>query len=82
MDEETVSFEPRFSEVTEAFFSIVDNIVTCVRGLKRVENQLFYEEEWMKNKLLSSVSLDEERVLDAKARLAVIVNKNSAGPTK
>jgi len=82
MEEETVDFEPGFPEVTETFFSIVDNIVTSVQDLRRVEHQLFYEEEWMKNKFISSVTLDEERVLDAKARLAVVVDKNSTGPTK
>lgn len=82
MDEETISYEPNFTEVRDTFFSIVDNIVTCVQDLKRVEHLLFYEEDWMKNKLLSSVTLDEERVLDSKTRLAFVIEKNSAGPIK
>lgn len=82
MDDQTVTFDPRFSDITEALFLIIDSIVTSVRSLKRVEHQLFYEEEWMKNRFISSVQLDEERVLDAKARLAVVVDKNTKGPMK
>lgn len=82
MDDQTVAFDPRFSDITESLFLIIDNIVTSVRSLKRVEHQLFYEEEWMKNRFISSVQLDEERVLDAKARLAVVVDKNTKGPLK
>ena len=82
MDEKTVAFEPRFAEVTETLHSLVDIMVLSVQGIKRVEHRLFYEEQGVKFRNISSVQLTEETVTRAKLRAAEIVEANSKGPLK
>ena len=78
----SVDFEPNFSDVTETIHEIIEHMVKCVQNFQRVEHQLFYEDEGLKKRHISSVQLDEERVLAAKERVAYVVDKNSAGPLK
>ena len=78
----TVGFEPDFQDVVETIHEIIDHIVKSVQGLECVEHQLFYEDEGMKKRYISSVQLDEERVQWARERVAEVVDKNSAGPLK
>ncbi|EDO26243.1 predicted protein, partial [Nematostella vectensis] len=80
MDDVTVAFDPTFAIVTGTLHSVVEDMVTSVQGLERVEHQLFYEEDWMKGRHINAVGLDEERVEGAKAMLAKVVEANSAGP--
>ncbi|XP_048589777.1 dynein axonemal heavy chain 3-like isoform X2 [Nematostella vectensis] len=82
MDDVTVAFDPTFAIVTGTLHSVVEDMVTSVQGLERVEHQLFYEEDWMKGRHINAVGLDEERVEGAKAMLAKVVEANSAGPLK
>ena len=82
MEEITVGFEPDFQDVVETIHEIIDHMVKSVQGLECVEHQLFYEDEGMKKRYISSVQLDEERVQWAKERVAEVVDKNSAGPLK
>lgn len=78
----SVDFEPNFSDVTGTIHEIIEHMVKSVQNLQRVEHQLFYEDEGLKKRHISSVQLDEERVLAAKERVAYVVEKNSAGPLK
>lgn len=78
----TVDFEPNFSDVTETIHEIIEHMVKSVHNVQCVEHQLFYEDEGIKKRHISSVQLDEERVLAAKERVAYVVEKNSAGPFK
>ena len=78
----TVNFEPNFSDVTETMHEIIEHMVKSVQSFQCVEHQLFYEDEGLKKRYISSVKLDEERVLAAKERVAFVVEKNSAGPVK
>ena len=82
MEEITVGFEPDFQAVVETIHDIIDHMVKSVQGLECVEHQLFYEDEGMKKRYISSVQLDEERVQWARERVAEVVDKNSAGPLK
>ena len=82
MEEITVCFEPDFQDVVETIHDIIDHMVKSVQGLECVEHQLFYEDEGMKKRYISSVQLDEERVQWAKERVTDVVDKNSAGPLK
>ena len=82
MDKTTVDFEPNFPDVVETIHEIIEHMVKSVQGLERVEHQLFYEDEGLKKRYISSVHLDEERVEWAKERVADVVDKNSAGPLK
>ena len=78
----SVDFEPNFSDVTGTIHEIIEHMVKSVQNFQRVEHQLFYEDEGLKKRHISSVQLDEERVLAAKERVAYVVEKNSAGPLK
>ena len=78
----TVEFEPNFPDVVETIHEIFDHMVKSVQGFECVEHQLFYEDEGLKKRHISSVQLDEERVQWAKERVACVVDKNSAGPLK
>ena len=82
VEEVTVTFEPSFSDVTEIIHEIIEHMVKSVQAFQCVEHQLFYEDEGLKKRYISSVQLDEERVLVAKARVADVVEKNTAGPLK
>ncbi|CAH3192981.1 unnamed protein product, partial [Porites evermanni] len=82
VEEITVGFEPDFQDVVETIHEIIDHMVKSVQGLECVEHQLFYEDEGMKKRYISSVQLDEERVQWARERVAEVVDKNSAGPLK
>ena len=82
MEKVTVDFEPNFSDVTETIHEIIEHMVKSVQNFQCVEHQLFYEDEGLKKRHISSVHLDEERVLVAKERVAYVVEKNSAGPLK
>ncbi|RMX56942.1 hypothetical protein pdam_00011068, partial [Pocillopora damicornis] len=82
VEEVTVAYEPSFSDVTEILHEVIEHMVKSVQTLERVEHQLFYEDEGLKKRYISSVELDEERVLVAKAKVADVVEKNSAGPLK
>ena len=82
MEKVTVNFEPNFSDVTETIHEIIEHMVKSVQNFQCVEHQLFYEDEGLKKRYISSVKLDEERVLAAKERVAFVVEKNSAGPVK
>ena len=82
IEEVTVAYEPSFSDVTEILHEVIEHMVKSVQTLERVEHQLFYEDEGLKKRYISSVELDEERVLVAKAKVADVVEKNSAGPLK
>ena len=68
--------------MVETIHEIIDHMVKSVQGLECVEHQLFYEDEGMKKRYISSVQLDEERVQWARERVAEVVDKNSAGPLK
>ena len=78
----TVDFEPNFSDVTETIHEIIEHMVKSVQNFQCVEHQLFYEDEGIKKRHISSVQLDEERVLAAKERVAYVVEKNTTGPFK
>ena len=78
----TVEFEPNFSDVTETIHEIIEHMVKSVQNFQCVEHQLFYEDEGLKKRHISSVHLHEERVLAVKERVAYVVEKNSAGPLK
>ena len=82
MENMTVEFEPNFPDVVETIHEIIDHMVKSVQGFECVEHQLFYEDEGLKKRHISSVQLDEERVQWAKERVADVVDKNSAGPLK
>ena len=82
MEKVTVDFEPNFSDVTDTIHEIIEHMVKSVQHFECVEHQLFYEDEGLKKRYISSVQLDEERVLAAKTRVADVVEKNSAGPLK
>ena len=57
-------------------------MVTTVEAIQRVEQHLFYEDEGLKKRVLSSVGLAEESVLCAKERIAAVVEANVKGPMK
>ena len=82
VDNTTVDFEPTFQDVVEIIHEIIDHMVKSVQGFQCVEHQLFYQDEGLKKRYISSVQLDEERVQWAKEGVADVVNKNSAGPLK
>ena len=82
MDETTVAFEPTFTDVTGTIHSLIDIMALSVQRIKRVEHQLFYEEDGMKLRHISSVDLGEDTVKRAKERACVIVGINSKGPLK
>ena len=82
MDETTVAFEPTFTDVTGTIHSLIDIMALSVQRIKRVEHQLFYEEDGMKLRHISSVDLGEDTVKRAKERASVIVGMNSKGPLK
>lgn len=82
VEEVTVAYEPSFSDVTEILHEVIEHMVKSVQTLERVEHQLFYDDEGLKKRYISSVELDEERVLVAKTKVADVVEKNSAGPLK
>lgn len=82
MDKVTVGFEPNFPDVVETIHEVIDHMVKSVQGFECVEHQLFYEDDGLKKRYISSVQLDEERIQWAKERVADVVEKNSAGPLK
>ena len=82
MDETTVAFEPTFTDVTGTIHSLIDIMALSVQRIKRVEHQLFYEEDGMKLRHISSVDLGEDTVKHAKERASAIVGMNSKGPLK
>ena len=82
VDNTTVDFEPNFQDVVETIHEIIDHMVKSVQDFQCVEHQLFYQDEGLKQRHISSVQLDEERVQWAKERVADVVNMNSAGPVK
>lgn len=82
----TTQFAPKFDEIADTFDAIVDTMVTSVQTIPRMEHRLFQAVEGLQigdtKKFLSTVTLDEEIVVDARERIKKAVKANTHGPTK
>ena len=82
MENVSVRFDPKFSDVVSMAFLVIEGMLSSVQAIQRVEHHLFYEDEGLRGKVLSSVGLEEEPILCAKQRIAAIIQANIKGPTK
>lgn len=62
--------------------NIVDNIVSSVHGLSRVESCLFYEVEGFPAKSINSVFLSDDCVKMAKSKISEVIDANCVGPLR
>eukprot|EP00062_Callorhinchus_milii_P022724 gi/632980863/ref/XP_007907272.1/ PREDICTED: dynein heavy chain 3, axonemal-like [Callorhinchus milii] len=75
----SVRFIPAIDELVEKLNHIVDILVVSVQWIPRIEHQLFQPVDNLEVKYISSVQLEEEIVLFAKARIQTVVESNSHG---
>ena len=82
MENSKLGFRPSFPDLFDYFCLIIDTMVINARKIPRVEPLLFEKVEDEEVVYLSSVSVDEELVENAKERIQKVITANSHGPQK
>ncbi|XP_032895202.1 dynein heavy chain 3, axonemal-like [Amblyraja radiata] len=82
VDGNGVTFTPTIDEVMEGLGQMVNLIVTGVQQIPRIEHQLFQAVDYLEVKYIGSVQMEEENVLNIKARLQAVAQSNSYGPLR
>ncbi|XP_032809855.2 dynein axonemal heavy chain 3-like isoform X2 [Petromyzon marinus] len=77
-----VTFGPSLAEVAATLDRLVEHVVTSVQAMPRLEHQLFQATDAQEVKFIGAVQIHDEIVVRAKARIRVVLENNSPGPSR